>query len=287
MRKALRKYLFVAAICLCTALTMAPVHAKAAGKVKNPAIVRLKPGKTYTKYDITGDKKKDKIKITLGKRDESDFIKRITVSVNGKKIVKKGIGSFYYKTSLVTLKNGKVYLWVKSSSEDADDTWGCLYQYRKGKLEKKLKFDGYVKKYYYHLSTDVVKVSGNTLTVKQSNMTSPLGEAVYKYDYKYENGKFHIVSRTAAIVKASYSYRTKSSWGTLKNNKMLYTSPSTSKSTGVAVTAGTKAKATNIYMCDKFISVKIKTADGKTGWLKCSKKFDESKLHFKECFYAG
>ena len=51
MRKALRKYLFVAAICLCTALTMAPVHAKAAGKVKNPAIVRLKPGKTYTKYD--------------------------------------------------------------------------------------------------------------------------------------------------------------------------------------------------------------------------------------------
>ena len=61
MRKALRKYLFVAAICLCTALTMAPVHAKAAGKVKNPAIVRLKPGKTYTKYDITGDKKKDKI----------------------------------------------------------------------------------------------------------------------------------------------------------------------------------------------------------------------------------
>ena len=92
---------------------------------------------------------------------------------------------------------------MKSSSEDADDTWGCLYQYRKGKLEKKLKFDGYVKKYYYHLSTDVVKVSGNTLTVKQSNMTSPLGEAVYKYDYKYENGKFHIVSRTAAIVKAS------------------------------------------------------------------------------------
>ena len=37
MRKALRKYLFVAAICLCTALTMAPAHAKAAGKVKNPA----------------------------------------------------------------------------------------------------------------------------------------------------------------------------------------------------------------------------------------------------------
>lgn len=287
MRKALRKYLFVAAICLCTALTMAPAHAKAAGKVKNPAIVRLKPGKTYTKYDITGDKKKDKIKITLEKRDESDFIKQITVSVNGKKIVKKGIGSFYYKTSLVTLKNGKIYLWVKSSSEDADDTWGCLYQYCKGKLEKKLKFDGYVKKYYYHLSTDVVKVSGNTLTVKQSNMTSPLGEAVYKYDYKYENGKFHIVSRTAAIVKASYSYRTKSSWGTLKNNKMLYTSPSTSKSTGVAVTAGTKAKATSIYMCDKFISVKIKTADGKTGWLKCGKKFDESKLLFKECFYAG
>lgn len=55
MRKALRKYLFVAAICLCTALTMAPAHAKAAGKVKNPAIVRLKLGKTYTKYDITGD----------------------------------------------------------------------------------------------------------------------------------------------------------------------------------------------------------------------------------------
>ena len=33
-------------------------------------------------------------------------------------------------------------------------------------------------------------------------MTSPLGEAVYKYNYKYENGKFHIVSRTAAIVKS-------------------------------------------------------------------------------------
>ena len=112
MRKALRKYLFVAAICLCTALTMAPVHAKAAGKVKNPAIWSATPnrGKLIQNMILPGIKRKIRSRFTLGKRDESDFIKRITVSVNGKKIVKKGIGSFYYKTSLLTLEKRKQYI---------------------------------------------------------------------------------------------------------------------------------------------------------------------------------
>ena len=54
-----------------------------------------------------------------------------------------------------------------------------------------------------------------------------------------------------------------------------------------AVTKETKAKAVKIYMTGKAFNIKIKTASGKTGWVKGSRKFSDKSLLFKECFYAG
>ena len=36
-------------------------------EAKNPSMVELKAGKTYKSYDITGDKKKDTVKISIPK----------------------------------------------------------------------------------------------------------------------------------------------------------------------------------------------------------------------------
>ena len=56
--KRLRKCLLIAVFCLAAAMLVQPVKAQA----KNPSKVVLKVGKTYKKYDVTGDKKKDRFK---------------------------------------------------------------------------------------------------------------------------------------------------------------------------------------------------------------------------------
>ena len=50
-------------VCLTGVLFMSPMKAEA----KNPSMVELKAGKTYKSYDITGDKKKDTVKISIPK----------------------------------------------------------------------------------------------------------------------------------------------------------------------------------------------------------------------------
>ena len=61
--KRLRKCLLIAVFCLAAAMLVQPVKAQA----KNPSKVVLKVGKTYKKYDVTGDKKKDRFKATVTK----------------------------------------------------------------------------------------------------------------------------------------------------------------------------------------------------------------------------
>lgn len=66
----------------------------------------------------------------------------------------------------------------------------------------------------------------------------------------------------------------------------LYNSVSCKKKVAT-VKAGTKAKAVKIYMTGKAFNIKLKTASGKTGWVKGARKFSDKSLLFKECFYAG
>ena len=68
--KRLRKCLLIAVFCLAAAMLVQPVKAQA----KNPSKVVLKVGKTYKKYDVTGDKKKDRYDKESGIKERNYII---------------------------------------------------------------------------------------------------------------------------------------------------------------------------------------------------------------------
>ncbi len=291
MRK-LKKKVCLIAFCILGMMLVTPIHVHA--KTKNPSIVNLKSGKVYKKYDITGDQKKDRILIKKYK-DKADYYTGFTISINGKKIKKdksNSWGSITLSTKLVTLKNGKVYLWVQGIADGGNEVWGVLYRYKSGKLIKALRFANYSEKYGRHVITDKLKVSGNRLITVEESVCVPLGVATYKYNYIYKDGKLKIESRAAKVTSVAMTDLITDKvylhgYGTMRKAKTLYTSPSTKKTTGTVLRAKTEAKPLEIYMSKKILSVKIRTRDGKTGWVKCGKKEKDSNLLFRECFYAG
>lgn len=168
--KRLRKCLLIAVFCLAAAMLVQPVKAQA----KNPSKVVLKVGKTYKKYDVTGDKKKDRFKATVTKNKYGEP-KKITLSVNGKKTNLKGNNAFAVRIRLYTLKNGKTYIQVRGVSGDyTSDMWSNLYQYKKGKMRKVVNLYKYARKKDSQQQS-WLRVSGNRIIVKRQANTKGLG----------------------------------------------------------------------------------------------------------------
>ena len=104
-------------------------------EAKNPSMVELKAGKIYKSYDITGDKKKDTVKISIPK-DQYDRYGTVKITVNKKTTkITRTWTSYAIHTRLITLKNGKAYLWIQGETDNEDDPWESI---KKEDLQKSL-----------------------------------------------------------------------------------------------------------------------------------------------------
>lgn len=276
MQNVKRSMGMLCAIAMFVCLLFVPVQKAEAATA---GMTTLKVNKTYTSYDITGDGKKDTIKITPQKV-KGEYTS-LVISVNGKKTTVKG---HYYSvtTKLITLSNGKKYLWVRGQSDNNDDPFQALYKYSSGKMKKALDFSSKIKNFGKHPGTIVTKVSGNKIYVEQFLMSAPLGSVGFNYTYEYKSGSF---SRTSSTASIKYVSCLNGGYGTLKKSKILYTSSSCTKKYKT-LAKSTKVKPLKIYMNGTTISVYVKTKSGSTGWLKCSRSFSNGTL-LKECYYAG
>ena len=193
--------LFVAAM----VMAFVPARSYAATTAKNSAkCYDISVNKTYKKYDITGDKKKDTIKVkTVSASSGSASVTGLTVYVNGKKCLKKDYGAAVKPTvKLIRLKNGKPYLYISALNQDGSYNSGNIYKYKSSKLNSALnltKLVGSVSSYWDNeawggngaeyvgrLSECIEKISGNSIyiRVKHSGGRFNAGDEVYRYDYK-------------------------------------------------------------------------------------------------------
>ena len=150
--------------------------------------------KTIKKYDITGDKKADKIKIKVsGAKDDgygTVFTKALVIYVNGKKLKtipsKNGEG-FTATVQLLTLKNGKSFLYVEYFGNNEDGTY-ALYQYRSGKIKTILSDTDIPAKYCtYHHKIDNIKPSGNKIVMTYAPQTYTAAFTYIKYSFPYSS----------------------------------------------------------------------------------------------------
>ncbi len=260
----------------------ASVEAKTANNI-------LEPNKTYTQYDITGDKKADTLLISAPWQESNGMYKKCDVFVNGKKVLSQNDDFYSYELEIRRLKlnNGKVYLSIIPFADDSDIPGAGIYQYKQGKLKKVINLDA-MSKIGYHNSVSKIVVSGNRIGVTYQEMSYSLGYISFRLDYVYKKGNM-VQKTTKPKLKETYLNSLKKSyWTADRSMDVLKKAPDGKKI--ATLKSGKKVKIDKIYINarhDKiYLHVKIK--GGKSGWVKGMTKYPrDSKPWFREVLYAG
>ena len=249
-----------------------------------PGIVKLTAGKTYTNYDVTGNGKKDKI--IIRKEKKQDIIYRgLSITVNGKKQQLKAKDSHFYgvDAKLITLKNGRKFLYLYADSENGDGYVCGIYRYVSGKWKEVVDIAGVFKNYGMHLNGNIASVSGNNIKIRFYVMAWSTGPSTIEYTYTYKDGTLKRTSSYGAY-KAIYSYG--------KNTRTFYAAkslPAYQNANGAkkifTVKKNGKVKIVKCALTNGKMYIQIKYGN-KTGWIKASTRTGNH-VQFSNVTYAG
>lgn len=268
----------IAALLAATALLVAtPTDAFAASPkaTKGAKVYTLKANKLYKSYDITGDKRADRIKIVSSKSAEGGF-QGIKVVVNGKTVYrnKKAAGmSSGPQVKLIKLKNGKPFLFLSAYSDNPDTDLSVVLAYKSGKLKTAIDGNKALGKKFSWDSTvgRIQKVSGNTITMTYSTSSYMFGAVEATYSYTYKSGKLKAASTgTFKVAEGKKSYKALKPITVYKNTAC--------KAKKFIIAKGDKVKFTNIFVKGNTVRVKVKVG-AKTGWIKCANSYTSPLLY--------
>lgn len=257
--------------------------------------------KTVKKYDVTGDKKPDKITFKLkASKWGNSYTDSLAISINGKKTKLKIDGKTVSKITdnagglastiqLITMKNGRPFLYVRYLGDNGDGTFALL-RYKGGKLVSVASDNDIPKKFTSsHRFLLSVKPSGNKISITYQPMTLFAGVINLKYTYTVTSkGTLKKVKKGDAYTK--YDYTTKAVWR----------APLTASATFTAYTSTSmKEKAFTIYAQDQVdilksyftsdkLLFKVRNAWGETGWVAApTKSGPHWGTYFEETGLAG
>lgn len=243
---------------------------------------------TYKKADVTGDKKKDKVQLVAKKTGKIGYrygIASMQIKVNGK-VVKTYKGNKGYSLNyvdIITLKNKKSYLWISEYSDSKERD--ALYQVKKGKLKKIASVNSFLKaKNTKYEGCGPVKVKGNTIYCHAGLTTKALGWMETKntssgyMKLAYSKGKFKLKSSSMAVEEPKCGEiwdetaddEVRINYYTAKKTINAKKSISSSK-TAVTIKKGQTFTVTKMTVAKKSLYTKVKTSNGKTGWVKLGK----------------
>lgn len=236
----------------------------------------LSVGKTY-KYDLNGDKKKDALAIkSLNYSKGDQGYSKLGVYVNGKLTWSKSKSTQFFSSvsaRLITLKNGKRYVWVKAADQDGV----CFSNYLLRLSGKKFKAYNLMLSSTYGIDhgTSFIKVSGNTITMKHKYDTATTGLTSFKFKYKYTKGKLKRTSGTAKISYKAYANYTNYSGNTvwLRHGVKLKAYANTKfKKKVFTISAKSAFKASKIVVSGSKVYFKVSNGK-KWGWIKASTSY--------------
>lgn len=251
-------------------------------KAANPTEVTIEANKTYTSYDVTGDRKKDTVRI---KAENGLYgISKVSLAINGKTYVITRETCLNINAKIYTLKNGKPFIYLFLEYDNDTGPVCGIFQYKSGKLKQVvncLEFFGKKGKYGYDVSGSVEQVNGNKITVDFWIMSYTLGYTKYSCQFVYKNGTLRRINNQ---VSATPSVGTLS----MQKNVKVYMKP-TGKKAAYTLKEGKRVKVTGAYVKSGKFSIRIKDlSKKKTVWIKCLKEFpSDGKPLFKEVIFSG
>lgn len=240
--------------------------------------IKLKQNVTY-KYDVTGDKKADKILIKVPKATNGEV--GASIYVNGKLAYKvPDKTAYFYTGELLVLANQKPFLYVEGEGVN-DTSYDCLFQYKSNKLKKIRDFQReYVAANYQGAN---LSVSGNKVIVEHWAQSFITGGIRSKFYLVYKNGTLVKSSTASTVTKTNCGEKL-----TLRKNIRLY---QTIGNRGKSVTVKKGQKMKVLKICNyKEKSYFYGEVSGRKGWFTynwgSSWANYETRL-FEETYFAG
>ncbi|MGI6591108.1 MAG: hypothetical protein ACOX1O_05815 [Eggerthellaceae bacterium] len=294
-------FAFIAAALVAVGMICAPETAQA--KVVNKTVwnstsiaqwqssTRAFSSKTLTTkdYNIVGSKKADTIKLHVGPKG------MFSISVNGKRKVRFNANcgpDLTASMKYMKMKNGRTFLYVTCTGDNADGLYAVYEGKKNGKLVKVASPSDIPRACLAgHNYLDTAWVKGNTLKVRYLPMILATGQVHLTYDFKYSKKAGHVVrtANTTKRVAVGYSkpyVKTLHPRGKLK----LYTSAKANKKK-TTVKAGTSLSITKACLKGgpkgHNVTFKVKTKKGVTGWFKGTQEYSDYYTLFKETYLAG
>ena len=273
-------------------LFAACMYVKPAEAAKTVKPITLKNEKTISKYDVTGDGKKDKVKIKCTKPDKylQGYGTEWKVIVNGKSVLR--IAPMWDEcqpeVQLYRVSKKRVYLSITERLPNNDDISGCaLFQMKKGKLHKVCDFyDPIVKSITaFHYYVNISKMTSKSMTVECSDQLYATGRIVWHMNYVYKNGKW---KKTGNVYRVFYDpdneWIDHSSGWTANRKLNVYTTTSLKKK-AFTVKKGEVVKIKKLCIKNGNTYIQLTNKRGKKGWIKNPKKYSDG--YFKEVHFAG
>ena len=258
----IRKRLIALVLMAVMVVCLLPMNVQAA----NNGMVRLDRDKTYTKYDVTGDGKRDTFKYMVYQSSDGYYYAKIYL--NRKYVQKINVirgGEFWICNA------GKNNVYLIGNYLQASACTSVAYTYKGNKFKNISTFEEGV----YSTHTVPLKLDRNILYIRKSrakgtmsifpqkgfNGASPI---TWIYKYTIKNGKIKLMSDYAII-------------GGNKVHKAL-NSFLTSKSVKLTDENGPKVQKNDMVVLKKWYKDRIQiSVNGKTGWVDCSKAQFETK----------
>ncbi len=241
----------------------------------------------YTSYDITGDGVPDSITMAMGERDEDGDAKGFTIMINGSECFASTQRTSYAEMTLIKLKSGSQYLYVRDFIEN-DDYNLCeflRYDAAKDELVKVCNADP-MARFGIHTDSDPYFTYGSKIYCIGGGMLDSTGATSYDVVFTEKNGKLVFSSldfKGFTTMKTASKKNNTTKKLTLARNMKAYTS--------------TALKKTKTFKKGKkitFISMKVKgrnllygfKVSGKTYYYKPDNRSVEND-QFKDVLFAG
>lgn len=231
---------------------------------------------SYAGADITNDGKKDKIETVVTEEN-------VALQVNGKQMKNWKKGTVLPMVHVVVLSSKNAYLEICVEDYNTYKNTCALYQVKKGKLSTVLNYEklvnnkllldnDFVYKGYGYDMLYAEKVSKNTIYLHASLGTKGLGQLGVKYlKLQYSKGKFTLKKDAGTITRMNIiqpNYGPVSSFTAAKKIQTVKAAGSSKK--GITIAKDGKFTAKKLAVVGKNLYVQVKTAAGKTGWIKLS-----------------
>lgn len=228
--------------------------------------------KTVKKYDVTNDKKKDKVTVKVAGNHKVGVAHnyKLSIFINGKRALKATIGNdaCYCNVYQLTLKNGKKFLYIDSGGDyDADKLVG-VFKYSKGKL-KAVQTNRSAGTNIDNSWCRNIEVSENTVKITFSGFARSLSDHPLDWTYylKYKKGT---LKRTGTAANSFRIDGTNNSNSLTTSRNIKAKTSASDKAKSKTLKKNTKVRITKVVVKNKAMWFKAKTKSGATYWIKNS-----------------